>query len=97
MPGVRLLGRCNPIADRTRGGGGWRSRLLEALPAVMLGLTPVEAGREWHSAKRVRARRKRAVGGALKVTQSNKRMHATADTLPLIFLRRLGRAGDVGR
>jgi hypothetical protein len=39
----------------------------------------------------------RAAGRALKMTPSNKRMHATADTQALINLQQLGAARDAQR
>jgi hypothetical protein len=97
MRGVRLLLRCNPFADRTRGRGGWRSRLLEAAPAVMRGLTSEVAGGGGHGAGRRVPPRERVARGGLKMTQSNKRMHATADTQDFIFPLRCGAARDARR
>src|SRR5215211_2474553 len=97
MPGVRLLGRCNPFADRTRGRGGWRSRLLEAEPAIMCGLTSEVAGGGGRGAGRRVPHAERVARGGLKMTQSNKRMHATADTEAVIVQQRCGAARDARR
>jgi hypothetical protein len=97
MRSVRLLLRCNPCADRTRGRGGWRSRLLEAAPAVMRGLTSEGAGGGGHGAGRRVPDAERVARGGLKMTPSNKRMHATADTLPVMLRQRCGAARDAQR
>jgi hypothetical protein len=67
MRGVRLLGQCNPFADRTQGRGGWRSRLLEAEPAIMCGLTSEVAGGGGHGAGRRVPHAERVARGGLKV------------------------------
>jgi hypothetical protein len=84
MRGVRLLGQCNPYADRTRGCGGWRSRQLETSLAIMCGLTSEGAGGGGHGAGQGLPQAERVARGGLKMTQSNKRMHATRDTWDVI-------------
>jgi hypothetical protein len=80
-----------------RGRGGWRSGLIQALPAVVDGLTSWEAGGGRHGGARVSSSTGRATGRALKVTPSNKRMHATRDTNAFKFLLSCGRARDARR
>jgi hypothetical protein len=84
MRGVRLLMRYSPFADRTRGRGGWRSRQLEAAPVMMCGLTLEGAGGGGHGAGRRVPHAERVARGGLKMTPSNKRMHATRDTSHVI-------------
>jgi hypothetical protein len=57
---------------------------METWLAVMSGLTPRRAGDVWHGASRGSSLTGRAMGVALKVTPSNKRMHATRDTSDVI-------------
>ena len=71
--------------------------VLAASPAMMSGLTSVEAGGGRRGGGRGRVRARRVAGGGLKVTPSNKRMHATRDTHDFMFLQRLGRARDARR
>ncbi|MDQ3820024.1 MAG: hypothetical protein M3362_20435 [Acidobacteriota bacterium] len=59
-------------------------------PSIMGGLATERAGGAWHGAGGMSHFTKRAAGGALKVTQSNKRMHATRDTRALIYNRGAG-------
>jgi hypothetical protein len=97
MPGVRLLGRPENSAGWTRSRGGCRGREVEAVPAVVDGLTSwvVAAGR--HGGAPVLLVTARAAWRALKVTPSNKRMHATRDTLLVMLRGRCGRARDARR
>jgi hypothetical protein len=91
MPALDCWGDLKNSADGMRGRGGWRRREGEAVPAVAGGLTAEQAGGGRHGAARVPSSRARAAWRALKVTQSNKRMHATADTPAVISSRGLGR------
>jgi hypothetical protein len=70
-----------------RGGGGWRNVLIRASPAVMDGIASGQAGGARHEAGWMSPFTGRVAGGALKMTQSNKRMHATADTRAVISQR----------
>jgi hypothetical protein len=80
-----------------RGRGGWRRREVEAVPAAVGGLSSWEAGGGRHGEARASSSMGRAAGRALKMTQSNKRMHATRDTTAVMLRVRCGRAGDAER
>jgi hypothetical protein len=97
MRGVRLLVRYKNSADGMRRGGGWRNILLRVSPAMMDGLVSGQAGGGRHEAGCKSPFREPAAGGALKVTQSNKRMHATRDTNLVMLRVRCGRARDARR
>src|SRR5919205_1135960 len=74
-----------------RGRGGGRSVLIQVSPAMMDGLASGQADGRGHDVGGMLPPTGRAVGGALKVTQSNNGMHPTADTLPLNFGNLVGR------
>lgn len=97
MPGVRLLVRYKNSANRMRGRGGWRKILIQVLPAMLDGLSSGQAGGARQEAGCMSPFTGRAAWRALKVTQSNKRMHATADTQAVIFLQSLRAACDARR
>jgi hypothetical protein len=86
MPGVRLLVRSEEFCCWMRGRGGWRRREVEAVPAVVGGLTSWAAGGGRRGGARVSSSPAWAAWRALKMTQSNKRMHATRDTSHVINL-----------
>ena len=97
MPGVRLLGRCGITADGMRGRAEWCGGLVQASPAVVCGLTSLEASGGGHGAGCRSPFTERAAWRALKMTQSNKRMHATRDTSDFMIRERCGRARDARR
>jgi hypothetical protein len=70
MRGVRLLGQCNPFANRTRGRGGWRNRQLEAAPVMMCGLTSEGARGGGHGAGRRVPHAERVARGGLKMSRN---------------------------
>ena len=67
MRGVRSLLRFGLSVGSMRGCGGWRSRVIEAPPAMMHGLTSGRAGGEGRGAGRMLAHTKRAARGGLKM------------------------------
>jgi hypothetical protein len=67
MRSVRLLLRFEITADGMRGSGWRRSEVIEASPAMMCGLTSMEAGGVGHSAGWMSSPTRRAARGVLKV------------------------------
>jgi hypothetical protein len=71
--------------------------MIGASPAVVGGLTSQPAGSGGHGAASGSSLGAGALGRALKVTPSNKRMHATRDTNTFMYQQRCGRARDARR
>ena len=66
-------------------------------PAMMGGMASGRAGGAGHEAGWMSSFTERGAGGALKMTQSNKRMHATRDAKDVMLRGRCGRARDARR
>jgi hypothetical protein len=64
---------------------------------MMEGLASGQAGGARHEGGRMSPFTERAAGGALKMTQSNKRMHATAGTSDVMLRKNCGAARDARR
>jgi hypothetical protein len=84
MPALDCWGGLKISIGWMRGRGGWRRREVEAVPAVVRGLTSEEVSGGWHGVARWWSGTERAAWWALKMTPSNKRMHATRDTTDVI-------------
>ena len=70
---------------------------MQVSPALIDGLASGQAGGVGHGVGCMSPFRERAAWRALKVTQSNKRMHATADTRDFMLRERCGAARDAQR
>ena len=97
MPGVRLLGQPEEFCWMTV----WPRRVAKQSASSVSGHDGRpnlgQAGGAKHEAGWMSSLTVRAAGRALKVTQSNKRMHATADTTAVMFCGTLGAARDARR
>ena len=90
MPALDCWGGLKITTGWMCGRGGWRRRMLEAAPARGGWPDLVRSQRRRHGVARGSSGAGRAAGRALKMTQSNKRMHATRDTLLVIERKRAG-------